>query len=265
MKIITYIINPRQKLRWATSRGGPELPKEVIDFLRPLDLCYIGNYFKVEKKSKGKIAFFRLRNSAPDRTSTNLVATCCNTTMLIEHPLWDIDWISQPFKAEYQKKLMAQSDLVTEANLWCYSRTSSEMDWRLTSRKARHCMPESVIRLFLMTRRSQWRTTWYDMNNIEWYSDSVLHNQNCQIRNLSDENQHYVISTPITGQILWEVEQGFRWWPQAVREICQLHACSSSRSRRGVHQLSKAPDPGRGRDHRPWACRGKGDRVKLWW
>ena len=81
------VINSRQKLLWATSRGGPELPKEVIDFKRPLDLCYFPNYFKAEKKPEAKIAFFRLRNSAPDRTSTNLVATCCNTTLLIEHPL----------------------------------------------------------------------------------------------------------------------------------------------------------------------------------
>ena len=78
----------RQKLRWATTQGGPELPKEVIDFQRPLDLCYFPNYFKAEKKPEAKIGFFKLRSSsAPDRTSINLVATCCNTTMLIEHPL----------------------------------------------------------------------------------------------------------------------------------------------------------------------------------
>ena len=77
----------RQKLRWATSRGGPELPKEVIDFQRPLDLCYFPNYFKAEKTPEAKIGFYRLRHSAPDRTCTNLVAICCNTTMLIDHPL----------------------------------------------------------------------------------------------------------------------------------------------------------------------------------
>ena len=77
----------RQKLRWATSRGGPELPKEVIDFQRPLDLCYFPNYFKAEKTPEAKIGFYRLRHSATDRTCTNLVAICCNTTMLIDHPL----------------------------------------------------------------------------------------------------------------------------------------------------------------------------------
>jgi hypothetical protein len=68
----------------ATTKGGPQLPIEVLEYTRPLDLSYHSNNFKIESGTNN-LRFFKLRESSG---STNCVATCCHTTMMVDHPAY---------------------------------------------------------------------------------------------------------------------------------------------------------------------------------
>jgi hypothetical protein len=75
-------VDCRQKLQWAESEGGPAVPKAVIQHERPLDIVYFGNSFAVETGAEN-LAFFKLRDGC---RSTNMVASCCHTTMMVDNP-----------------------------------------------------------------------------------------------------------------------------------------------------------------------------------
>lgn len=72
----------RQKCLWAQSIGGPALPSACISREKPMDLIYFQNKMVVTKGAD-KLDFFKLRDGA---NSTNMVSSCCKTTMLVDHP-----------------------------------------------------------------------------------------------------------------------------------------------------------------------------------
>lgn len=57
----------------------------MLDYSRPLDLIYFGNTFTVQA-GQDQLEYTRIREGA---SSTNCVATCCGTTLLIDHVNYD--------------------------------------------------------------------------------------------------------------------------------------------------------------------------------
>lgn len=74
----------RQKCLWAAGQGGPKLHSHVVSFDRPMDLVYYCNAFTVQGQEH--LSFFRLR---ADSKSTNCLATCCNSIVMVDHPAYD--------------------------------------------------------------------------------------------------------------------------------------------------------------------------------
>jgi len=74
-----------QKMLWCENQGGPAVPHAVAKHRAPVILKYVDNRFEVVQ-GQDRLRFFKIREGA---SSTNCVADCCHTLMLVDHPCYE--------------------------------------------------------------------------------------------------------------------------------------------------------------------------------
>ena len=71
------------QLGWCASKGGPEIPAEIVSKDKRLKLHY--PHDKMVVTGKDKLMFTQVRE---DAASTNCIATCCHTVMVVDNAFY---------------------------------------------------------------------------------------------------------------------------------------------------------------------------------